>query len=153
MLTESLLLAILGGALGVAVGIWGLDALRSSLPVGVTQIGPVGIDGRVLVFTFAVTLATGLIFGLLPALHGAKSSPNDAMKEGARGAVGGKNRARSVLVATEVAVAMLLLIGAGLTLRSFGRLSGVNPGFNPEGVLTSDVTLPGARYSDDAKQA
>jgi putative ABC transport system permease protein len=153
MLTESLLLAVIGGGLGVAVAVWGLDALRSSLPGDLTIIAPIAIDARVLGFTVVISLSTGILFGLLPALHGSASNPHDALKEGARGAGGGRQRARSVLVSAEVAVAMLLLVGAGLTLRSFGRLSAVDPGFNPRGVLTTNVSLPDARYSDDAKIA
>src|SRR5262249_33680611 len=151
MLTESLLLAVIGGSLGIVVALWGLDALRSSLPSDLTAIGPIGTDARVLGFTALISFATGILFGLLPALHGAAANPHDALKEGARGAGGGRHRARSVLVAAEVAVAMLLLIGAGLTLRSFGRLAGVDPGFNPNAVLFTNVSLPHARYSSQDK--
>ena len=151
MLTESVLLALFGGTLGVVLAVWGLDSLRAILPEDLTHVSTVAIDGRVLVYTIAISLVTGVVFGILPALHGAASSPNDALKEGARGTSGVRQRARSVLVAAEVAVAMLLLIGAGLTLRSFGRLTTVDPGFNPRDLLMTNVMLPEARYSDDAK--
>jgi len=151
MLTESAVLGLLGGALGVALALWGLDALRSILPQELSQIHDITVDTRVLFFTLLVSLATGLLFGLLPAIHGAAGNAGDALKEGARTTGGTRQRARSVLVVAEVAVAMLLLIGAGLTLRSFATLTSVDPGFNPKGLMLSTVVLPEERYSDEPK--
>ena len=152
MLTESVVLALVGGVLGVGLALWGLDALRSILPEDLTQLTSIAVDGRVLLFTLGISVATGVVFGILPAIHGAAGSPADALKEGARTTGGARQRARSVLVAVEVAFAMLLLVGAGLTLKSFGRLLDVDPGFNPRNVIVASVTLPDARYDSDEKR-
>jgi putative ABC transport system permease protein len=154
LLTESVVLAVVGGALGVVLALWSLDALRSVLPEDLLRIHALGIDGRVLGFTAAVSIATGLVFGLLPALHATAGSPSDALQEGGRGSASGTHaRARNVLVAAEIAVALLLLVGAGVTLRSFLNLSHTDPGFNPRDLITSEVALPDARYAENAKVA
>jgi putative ABC transport system permease protein len=151
MLTESTVLGLFGGAFGVGLALWGLDALRSILPQELSRIHIV-VDSRVLAFTLLVSLGTGLLFGLMPAIHGAAGRPSDALKEGARTTGGTRHVARSILVASQVSVAMLLLIGAGLTLRSFARLTAVDTGFNAKGLMVSGVSLPDERYSDEPRR-
>ncbi|MDQ3908762.1 MAG: ABC transporter permease [Acidobacteriota bacterium] len=135
LLTESLLLAALGGVV---------------LPRG----GHVGLDLRVALFTAGVTLLTGVLFGLAPALQSSRGELTEKLKEGGRGAAGGATRhgSRRLLVAAEIALSLVLLIGAGLLARSFVRLQRVDPGFDPENVLTMNVFLPGVRYPQDEQQ-
>jgi putative ABC transport system permease protein len=153
LLTESIVLAMCGGAVGVVLAMWGLDALRSVLPLDVVRMHTLAVDGRILVFTLFVSVATGLIFGLLPALHAASGSPSDALKDGARATSGARQRVRGALVAVEIAVALLLLVGAGVTLRSFRNLTHVDPGFNPRDLITSELALPETRYGAPEKIA
>jgi putative ABC transport system permease protein len=110
----------------------------------------VSVSGRVLVFTFGAALGTALLFGLVPALHAARANVHETLKESARTAVG-RNRTRSALLVSEIAIALVLLIGAGLSLRSFQRLSDVNPGFRTRDLLTAPITLPDGRYPEEAK--
>ncbi len=151
ILTENLLLAFVGGTLGIVLGSWGVDMLLSFLPDDLTVVGlrGIGLDMRVLGFTLLLSLLTGLILGLLPLFHFSGSAVSDSLKEGGRTRVdaGGK-RMRALLVVSEVAFALMLLIGAGLLLKSFLRLLNVNPGFNPEKVLTMQMNLPDNRYSE-----
>jgi putative ABC transport system permease protein len=147
LLTESVLLSVLGGVVGVALAFWGLDALApllASLPRG----GDVRIDLLALVFTGAVSLATGLGFGLFPALRAYDPSLHTLLKDVRSTAP--HTRLRNALIVTEVALSMVLLIGAGLLLRSFGRLTGVHPGFDAGQVLTAGIALPQSRYPDGA---
>jgi putative ABC transport system permease protein len=153
LLTESVLLSITGGLLGLGLAVWWSDLLIALGKKGIPRAMQVGLDWRVLGFTFGVSLLTGLAFGLVPALHLSKTELTESLKEG-RGAGSGakRNRVRGVLVATEVAIAVVLLVGAGLLIRSLWRLQQVNSGFQPQNVLTLEVSLPDVRYSSE-KQA
>ena len=155
LLVESLVLALAGGALGLVLAAWGLDALRSLIPPAVAAIRPISVDGGVLLFTFAVAAATGVVFGVVPALQASAADPQDALRDaGGRASVGGaRQRARSVLVAGEIAVAAVLLVGAGLMIKSFARLSRVEPGFVVDDLVTSSVFLPDARYPKERSLA
>jgi len=142
LLTESLLLSLVGGGLGLLLAAWGTQAALRRLPAGLPRAGEVGLDGRVLLFTSIVTLACGLFFGLAPALRGARTNLHDTLKEGGRGESGVRHRAQGVLVVAEMALALVLLISAGLMLRSLQALWNVNPGFNSHNVLSFGVALP-----------
>ncbi|HKP35721.1 MAG TPA: ABC transporter permease [Pyrinomonadaceae bacterium] len=147
-LTESLLLAFVGGGLGLLIAIWGTATIEK---IG-SKINPMfngfRIDWRVLVFTFFVTLLTGVIFGIAPALQMSRPNLNESLKEGGRGAGGGAkgNRLRGALVITEVAMTLVLLVAAGLLVRTLVRLSKVDKGFNSQNVLTMNIGLPGIKY-------
>jgi putative ABC transport system permease protein len=149
MLTESALLAVLGGAAGLLLATWGIDLVKTISPEELPRVQEVALDGRVLGFTALISLLTGVMFGLVPALRAARTDLSEVLKEGGRG--GGeslrRNRARSALVIAEVALALMLLAGSGLLINSFLRLQRVNPGFDPEKVLTLSVDLPGYKYS------
>jgi putative ABC transport system permease protein len=154
LITESLLLAIVGGALGVLLAGWGIDLLKLILPSNFPNPDAISINTSVLLFTVFASLATGLIFGLAPALQASRTPLTLTLKEGERGGDGLRhNRLRSVLVATEVSLAMILLMGTGLMLRSFVRLQEVDPGFKPDHLLTAEVSLPDAKYPDPQKSA
>jgi predicted permease len=152
LLMESLLLAAAGGALGLGLGFAGVRALMALVPPDLPRIGAggaaVGVDGRVLGFTLAVSLLTGLLFGLFPALSASRADLNAVLKEGgSRGRTGVRQaRTRSVLVVSEVALAMVLLVGATLLIRTFMALHGVEPGFDAHNVLTMEMSLTGDRY-------
>jgi putative ABC transport system permease protein len=150
LLTESLLLAVAGGALGLALSFLLIKLLIAVGPADVPRLDQVGLDARVLAFTVGVAGLVGLFFGLAPALHASKTDLNDVLKEGGRtGSEGhGRNRVRAILVVSEIALSLLLLIGAGLLIKSFVLLRDVNPGFDPENVLTMCVALPGVRYPE-----
>ncbi|HYY41189.1 MAG TPA: ABC transporter permease, partial [Pyrinomonadaceae bacterium] len=155
LLIESLLLALAGGALGLLLAMWGVDLLVAASPADIPRVQQVGLDGRVLIFTLVISALTGLIFGLVPALHASKPDLNDALKEGSRGATESlrRNRVRSLLVVAEVALSLMLLIGAGLLLKSFVRLLQTDAGFDATNVLTLDIPLGRKRYDTPAKQA
>jgi len=158
LLTESVLLALVGGAVGLLLAVWGVELLTSLMPDNLSRMGEVRLDGRVLGFTFAVSLLTGVLFGLAPAWQASQSNPNETLKEGGRSGAGGgkRQRVRSALIVSEVALALVLLIGAGLMLKSFGRLLNINPGFNPDYVLTMRVplpALPGTTYAEPPARA
>jgi putative ABC transport system permease protein len=154
LLTESLLLALLGGAVGLLLAIWGVDVLSSVVPSNIPRFNQTGIDLYVLSFTLLSSIITGLIFGLAPALQASRLDLNEALKEGGRSTAGGRvrNRVRSLLIVSEVALSLVLLIGAGLLIKSFIALRSVNPGFNPQKALTASVSLPSIKYEDEAKQ-
>ena len=157
LLTESLLLSLTGGAIGLLLAVWGNSLLVSLIPREVPRINDVGVDARILLFTLAISIATGLIFGLLPALQASRFDLNQSLKEGVRGMTAGvgQNRLRSLLVISEMAMALVLLIGAALLMKSFMRLLDVNPGFNPANVLTLEIQLPNlppSRYERDEEQ-
>jgi putative ABC transport system permease protein len=154
LLTESMLLAGLGGALGLLFAFWGVRLLLAAGPATLPRLKEVGVDGQALGFTLIVSLLTGLVFGLIPALRAATPYLNASLKEGSRGAATGmRPRARSLLVVAEVALALALLLGAGLLMRSFGRLLQVDPGFKPDNVLAMDIALPSAKYGQGNQQA
>jgi putative ABC transport system permease protein len=151
LLTESTLLALAGGVIGLLLAIWGLKALIAMSPADIPRLDQIGIDGRVLAFTFAASLLTGFIFGLVPALQASKPDLNETLKEGGRGSTGGIHgkRVRSVIVVSEIALSLVLLIGAGLLIKSFMRLQRFDLGFNPTNLLTMRVQLPGRKYRQE----
>ena len=155
MITESLLLSIAGGALGALLATWGVELLVSLSEGSIPPTANVKIDATVLAFTFVISLATGLLFGLAPALRAANVNLIDSLKDGLRG--GGesplRNRTRSLLVVLESAIAVMLLIGAGLLVRSLIALQNVDPGFDPNNVLTLRVSLPMQKYDTPEKAA
>ena len=148
LLTESVLLALLGGGAGLLLAMWSIDFLFVFSPGSIPRLDEVGIDGRVLAFTLGISVLTGVVFGLVPALQVSKPDLHHALKEGGRGIGGsGHHRLRNLLVATEVALSLVLLIGAGLMIRSFYRLLEVNPGYRTENVLAFRLVLPSASYT------
>jgi putative ABC transport system permease protein len=153
MLTESVLLALMGGVVGVLLAYWGIQLLVAFAPDNIPRLNEIKIDPRVLGFTFGVSLLTGLIFGLVPALQSSRPNFNDALKEGARGSSSGNRLVRNLFVVAEMAIALVLLIGAGLMLRSFSQLQQVKTGFETEKVLTMRVQLPGAKYGQPQQRA
>lgn len=155
LLTESLMLSLAGGCLGFLLAYWGTNILVALAPDNVPRLNEVGVDARVFGFTLAISLITGLLFGLAPAIHAAKPNLNEGLKEGSKGSMGsvaGK-RTRNVLVAIEVALSLVLLIGAGLMIKSFVRLQQTNLGFNPDQLLTVNVSLSSSKYPEDRQQA
>ena len=154
MLTESILLATLGGLIGLLLATWGVQLLLELTPKDIPRLEGVAVDRWALLFTFAVSIGTGVLFGLAPAWHARRLSLNESLREGGRGIAGiaRVKRVRGVLVMTEIALAVMLLIGAGLMLKSFQRLTDINPGFNPDHLLTMAVGLQFVRYQDPAKQ-
>jgi putative ABC transport system permease protein len=149
MLTESVLLALIGGIAGTFLAIWGLDLLRALGSHTVPRIAEANLDLRVLLVTLVASVVTGILFGLVPALASAKPELTEALKEGGRGSTTGarRNRVRNALVVAEVALALVLLVAAGLLLKSFVRLQNVDPGFDPQNVLSMEVSLPVAKYA------
>lgn len=149
VLTESLVLALIAGSAGLLLAAWGLELLVGTLPPETPRLGEIGMDGRVLGVSLALTLATGLLFGALPALLASTSGAFAALKEGAgSGRSGSRHRASGTLVAAEMALAVMLVIGAGLLIRSFWELSRVDPGFRSEGLVTATVAPPEFRFAD-----
>ena len=142
LLTESILLAIIAGGIGVLLGTWGTTALVALSPDSLPRAREIGFDWRVLAFTGGVALMTGIVFGLMPAIWGPRVDLTDALKEGSRGSTAGGGRLRKSLVVAEVALSVMLLVGAGLMLRSFSQLRSVNPGFRTDHALTLRVSLP-----------
>jgi putative ABC transport system permease protein len=153
LLLESVLLGIMGGGLGLLLALWGIETLRSLQPGTIPRIEEIGLDLRVLSFAFALSLLTGLLFGLAPVWRLAGHDFRDGLTEGSRGVAGGRgiHRARSALVLAEVALAFVLLAGAALLLRSFDRLQRVDPGFSADRVVTARVTLPRLKYADEPR--
>src|SRR5271169_3342524 len=141
LLTESVLLGLAGGALGLLLASWGTQAALKALPETLPRAQDVGVDGRVLIFTFVASLVAGVLFGLAPALKISRPNLRETLKESGRGASGTRHRAQGIFVVVEMAMALVLLIGAGLMIRSLLDLWNVNPGFNPQGVLTFAVSL------------
>lgn len=141
LLTESFLLAIIGAALGIVLAHWGTSFIVSKLPDGIPRLAEANVDLRVLAFTLLVSVVTGLLFGLAPASQASRMNLTDGLKEGDRGSSGGRQRLRSVLVVSEVALTLTLLVGAGLLVQSFRRVLQVDPGFKPENLLTMQVSV------------
>src|SRR2546430_1584945 len=154
LLTESVLLSMAGGALGLLVAAWTTDALVAVIPDSIPRLGEVGIDARVALFAVGVSLVTGILFGLAPAVQTSRESVIDMLRDGGR-AVGSTStrRLRALLVAAEVALALVLLVTAGLMIGSFVRLRAVDPGYHMEQVVIGDVALPGGRYGTGPRQS
>jgi predicted permease len=144
LLTESILLAAAGGALGLFLAVWGTQGALSLVSDSLPRAQDVALDGRVLLFTVTISMLCGILFGLAPALRMLRPDVQAALKQGGRGSVAGRHRAQGAFVAIELAMAVVLLIGAGLMLRTMSRLWDVNPGFNPNNILTFYVGLPPA---------
>jgi predicted permease len=142
LLTESMLLALLGGSLGLLLAAWGTRAALGVLPSALPRAEQVGLDSHVLFFTIGISLLVGVLFGLTPALKTAQPDLHETLKQGGRGASGTQHRAQGVFVVVEMALALVLLIGAGLTLRSLANLWNVDPGFSPHNVLTFGLSFP-----------
>ncbi|MCA1818147.1 MAG: ABC transporter permease [Acidobacteria bacterium] len=153
LLTESVLLAAVGGGVGLLLAAWGVRALKAFIPDTISQAKEIAIDVRVLVFTLLVSLLTGLVFGLAPALQATRFNLNETLKEGGRDSASGSrgNRIRAALVVAEVAISLVLLVGAGLLVNSFMRLRGVDPGFRPANLLTMRVVPSPQKYPDLAR--
>jgi predicted permease len=152
LLTEAILLAALGGVLGLALALGAVQVLGRFGPATIPRLAEIGIDGRVLAFTFGISLLTGVVFGLVPALRASRLDLNDVLREGGRTGVGssafglGAQQLRKLLIAGEIALSLVLLIGAGLLVRSYERITNANPGFDPSNVLSLRIALPGFKY-------
>ena len=154
VLTESLLLAVLGGAAGILLGAWAVSWMQSLLPAELARFTKVELNPAVFMFTFGLSLLTGVIFGVAPSLATTRaSSLQDSLREGTAGAgsAAARRRLRSTLVVGEVALSLVLLAGAGLLMKSFAKLDSLNAGFNPENVLSMSISLPGRTYNEPAK--
>ena len=159
MLAESMVIALLGGALGMLLALWGAKLMRDTLPAELVRFNPgwtrITINGHALLFTMAVSIATAVVVGLVPALIASRADPQQALKESGRtiSGAGGRHRLRSVLVVGEVALALMLLFGTGLMVRSFIGLVETDHGYAIEKALTMQLTLPDARYKSDDERA
>jgi putative ABC transport system permease protein len=152
LLVESILLALIGGAIGIALAFWGTNALLAASPANLLDLRSVSIDWRVLVFVTGSTLLASMLFGLLPSYIATQSGTSETLKEGGRGGSGARQRsyAGSAFVVAQMCLALVLLTSSGLLIRSFVRLAGVDPGFNSSRLLAFKVSLPEAKYKDDA---
>jgi predicted permease len=142
LLTESLLLGIVSGGIGLLLAAWGTHAALKLVPMALPRVNEIDLDLRVLAFTMGISLLSGTLFGLVPAWKISQADPQIALKEGGRGISGTRNRTQSAFVVAEMAVALVLLIGAGLMVRSLSRLAKVDPGFDPRNVLTFGLSFP-----------
>ncbi len=154
LLTESLLLALIGGTLGSLLALWGVDLLVAASPADIPRVKEIAVDARVLGFTFLISILTGIFFGLIPALGVSKFNLNEVLKEGGRGSTEGahRNRVRSLLVVSEIALSLMLLIGAGLLIKSFLHLRDTDPGFDPQRVLVTSLAVPRVKYPESEQQ-
>ena len=155
LLTESLLLALVGGLAGVAMALFGVEGLVALAPEGMPRVESIRLDAAVLLFGGAIAVLTGLLFGVAPALQASRTDLARTLREGGRGATTGRvqQRFRSVLVVAEIALSVVLVIGAGLLIRSFWELRGTELGFQPEHVVTARISLPSADYPDEGDAA
>jgi putative ABC transport system permease protein len=152
MLTESILLSAIGGVAGLLLSIWLTDVLLSIVPEGAPRMDQVGTDYRVLFFAFGISALTGILFGLVPALQASKLDVSTSLKEGGRTGEGHRRTsARNLLLIGEVALSLMLLVGAGLMIKSFLRLQEIRPGFNAHNILLTMVSLPGAKYNEQQR--
>ena len=142
LLTESVLLALVGGVLGLLLAVVAVPSLLALSPPDIRQFKQIGINREVLAFSFLASIVCGIVFGLMPALQSSRSNPNEFLKEGERGSTANRGRTRSALVIAEVGLSLVLLVGAGLLVKSFVRLMDVNPGFDPDHLLTFNLGLP-----------
>ena len=159
LLTEAVLLSALGGILGLALAVVAVKVLGQFGSAKIPRLDEIGIDGRVLAFTFGISLVTGVVFGVVPALKASRLDLNDVLREGGRGAVGtsafglGHQQLRKLLISGEIALSLVLLIGAGLLIRSYQRITNANPGFDATNVLSIRVSLPGFKYKTPEEAA
>ena len=154
LLTESLLLSLVGGVVGLLLASWGVKLLVAYGPADVPRLHDVHLDAYVLAFTLIMSTLTGILFGLAPALQASRPDPGNMLKDNGRGAsIGGRNRMRSALIVSEVALSLMLLVGAGLLINSFVRLLQTDAGFNPKGVLALDIPLSRTKYPKPEQQA
>ena len=144
LLTESVMLGIVGGAIGLLLAKWGTRAILAALPQTLPRSEEIGLDGHVMFFTLGISVVTGIVFGLVPALKTMRPDMHETLKEGGRGSSGARHRTQSVFVAVEMAMAVVLLIGAGLMIRSLAALWSINPGFDPRNVLVFDISSTSA---------
>ncbi|MGH7501740.1 MAG: ABC transporter permease [Longimicrobiales bacterium] len=148
LLTESMVLACMGGLAGFALAIFGVNALAAASPPGIPRLDDLSVSAPVIGFTFLVSLVTGLLFGLAPAVQAARAPLSTVLRDTERGDGAHMGRIRPLLVVAEIALALVLLVGAGLMIRTAMALQSVDPGFNPDNVLTVRVTVPASRYAD-----
>jgi putative ABC transport system permease protein len=153
LLTESVLLSSVSGTLGVVLALWGVDSLAAAGRMWLPRAEGIKIDATVLLFTLGVSLLTAILFGLAPALRASSGQLSEALKEGGQRAGHGRDRLRSLLVVSEVALSLVLLVGAGLLIKSFVRLLSVDKGFDPRHVLALDLSLPESKYPEPPQQA
>lgn len=154
LLTESMLLSVVGGAFGLLIGYWGVKALVALNEDRIPRAHEISLDWKVLLFTFGVSIVTGVLFGIVPAIQTTKTDLHETLKEGGRNAAATtKQWIRSSLVVVEIALALAVLVGAGLLVKSFLHVQQVNPGFNPEGMLTMHLSLPMTKYSEAPQRA
>lgn len=153
LLTESLLRSLAGGGAGIFIAVWANELVRALGAGQVPRADQIAVDGRVPGYTLLISLLTGVIFGLAPALQASRADLNETLKEGGRGAKGSHQRLRGALVITEVALSLALLIGAGLMIKSFWRLLHVEPGFDPKNLLNVELSLPDSKYADDPQRS
>ena len=153
LLSEALVLSVLGGGLGLLVSVWGVDLLPRLVPGGLPRVSEIRLDGQVVAFTLCVTLLSGVLVGLVPALHFGRVMPQAALQAGGRGLTEGRRRQRlrSGLVGTEIALTLVLLVGASLLMRSFLRLRALDPGFRSDSRLVANLSLPQAKYPDGTR--
>jgi putative ABC transport system permease protein len=147
LLTESLILSAIGGIVGLILAYWAIQWLVAAVPGGLPAFGKVGLDRRVLLFSTAITVLTGLLFGAMPALYAARANLNDSLNLRAEGAVGGRGDVRNTFVAIQHALCIMLLVGAGLLTRTLAALQRVDLGFNPDKLLAAEFRLPATKYA------
>jgi putative ABC transport system permease protein len=156
LLTESVILAFMGGTIGVLLAGWGVEALKLTLPEEAAGMMPgynhLGVNSRVLVFTLIVSVVTGILFGLAPAIQASKPDLNEMLKDGVGKAGVGRHRLRAALVVAEISMSIVLLTGAGLLMKNFLTVMKINPGINTDNVLTMGITLPPAKYENDTRR-
>src|SRR6185436_13105693 len=154
LLTEALLLSFTAAVAGTLLSLWGINMILAISRENLPRAYEIGVDLRVLVFTVAIALLTSIIFGLMPALQASKIDLNESLKEGQRGLSGGQgsSHVRSLLVISEVALSLVLLIGAGWMIKSLATLLNVNPGFKPDNTGTMSIALPGSKYTNTNQQ-
>ena len=155
ILTESCLIAVFGGLCGSLLAVWATKALKTLAPANLIPLEGIHVDVRVFAFATSISMLTGLLFGIVPAVQARRTSPREPLQDGGRGTIGGAhhNRARNSFVVAQIALALILLTGAGLLIRSFTRLLAVDPGFATGNVLTAWVQLPNAKYRDDVHKS
>jgi putative ABC transport system permease protein len=155
LLTESLVLSAAGGAIAILASLWTVSAIRAFMPEGIPRASQISLNGRVLLFAVLATVVTGALFGLFPGLHASKVDVSAALKQESRGAGAGRSRRRllSLIIAFEIAISVVLSIGAGLMIRSYQKLLAIDPGFDQATVVTAETWLGEAKYPDAAKQS